>query len=225
MLVSLQRGDDEARIGPAVQRCQVDVADPDGFLVFLAPGLCRALTLGDGRDHPLGLADDAALPAPALARPVSEVLEAPGWLAALAVLLGGLGKLSRDLGDQPVILGQAEQVVDVVLFAPCHQIVAREPRIRPQQNAYLGPAPADLRNDPRHLLDRARAGVDIGPAQLGAKKVPPAKNIERQVTIGFVVAVKEAPFLLTMQRIIGGIEVEGDLARRRPMRLEKQIDE
>ena len=27
--------------------------------------------------------------------------------------------------------------------------------------------------------------------------------------------MKEAPFLLTMQRIIGGIEVEGDLARRR----------
>jgi hypothetical protein len=28
-----------------------------------------------------------------------------------------------------------------------------------------------------------------------------------------------------MQLIIGGIEVEGDLAGRRPMRLEKQIDE
>src|SRR6266705_393780 len=138
---------------------------------------------------------------------------------------GGLGKLGRDLGDQPVILGQAEQIVDVVVFAPCHQVVACEPRIRPQQNAYLGPAPADLRNDPRHLFNRARAGVDIGPAQLGAKKVPPAKNIQRQVTIGFVVAMKEAPFLRTMQRIIGGIEVEGDLAGRRPMRLEKQIDE
>ena len=90
---------------------------------------------------------------------------------------------------------------------------------------YLGPAPADLRNDPRHLFNRARAGVDIGPAQLGAKKVSPAKNIQRKVTIGFVVAMKEAPLLLTMQRIIGGIEVEGDLAGRRPMRIEKQIDE
>jgi hypothetical protein len=37
--------------------------------------------------------------------------------------------------------------------------------------------------------------------------------------------MKEAPFLLTMQRIIGGIEVESDLAGRGPMRLEKQIDE
>ena len=37
--------------------------------------------------------------------------------------------------------------------------------------------------------------------------------------------MEEAPFLLAMQRIIRGIEVEGDLGRRRPMRLEKQIDE
>jgi hypothetical protein len=37
-----------------------------------------------------------------------EVLEAPGWLAAVAVLFGGLGKLGCDLGNQPVVLGQAE---------------------------------------------------------------------------------------------------------------------
>jgi len=55
--------------------------------------------------------------------------------------------------------------------------------------------------------------------------VPPAKNIQRQVTIGFVVAIEEAALLLTVQRIVGGIEIEGDLARRRPVRLDKQIDE
>src|SRR6266849_9188310 len=60
---------------------------------------------------------------------------------------------------------------------------------------------------------------------LAQSRCRPQKNIQRQVTIGFVVAMKEAPFLLTMQRIIGGIEVEGDLARRCPMRLDKQIDE
>src|SRR5712672_3293306 len=34
---------------------------------------------------------------------------------------------------------------------------------------------------------------------------------------------ERSAFLLTMQRIIGGIEVEGDLAGHRPMRIEKQI--
>src|SRR5580693_8683250 len=47
---------------------------------------------------------------------------------------------------------------------------------------------------------------------------PTPENIQRQVTIGFVVAMEEAPFLLTMQRIIRGVEVERDLSRCRPMR-------
>ena len=37
--------------------------------------------------------------------------------------------------------------------------------------------------------------------------------------------MEEAPLLFAMQRIIGGIEVEDDLAGRRPVRLQKQIDE
>jgi hypothetical protein len=45
-----------------------------------------------------------------------------------------------------------------------------------------------------------------------------AKDVQRKVAVGFVVAVKEAAFLLTMQRIIRGIQVERDLARRRAMR-------
>ena len=73
------------------------------------------------------------------------------------------------------ILGQPEQIVDVVQFAPGHQLVAREPRIRPQQNAHLGPTFADLRDDPRHLFNRASAGIDVGAAQLGKKQMPSAK--------------------------------------------------
>ena len=226
MPVGRQRGDDEARIGAAFQRGQIDVADHEGFPgLCLAPRLCRALTLGGGRDHPLGLADHPTLAAPALVRSVLEVLEPAGWLAAPAVLFGRLGEFGCDTGDQPAVLGQAEQIIDVVLLTPCHQLIAREAGIRPQHDPYFGPTRADLRNDSRHLVDRARAGIDIGPAQLGAKQMPPAKNIQRQVTVGFVIAVKEAPFLLAMQRIVGGIEIERDLAGRRAMRLDEQIDE
>src|SRR4051794_33650009 len=89
MLAGLQRGHDGAWIGPAFQCRQIDLADLDGLLVVLSPRLRRAR----GRDHPLGLADHAALPAPALVRSVMEVLEAPGRLATDAALLGRLGKL------------------------------------------------------------------------------------------------------------------------------------
>jgi hypothetical protein len=109
--------------------------------------------------------------------PVGEVLEAPLRLAASAVLSLRLGKLDRDLGDQPGVLGQAEEIVDLIVFAPGHQVIAGEAGIRPQQNAYLGPGLADPGDDPRHLLDRAGAGIDIGLAQPGAEEMPPAKDI------------------------------------------------
>ena len=38
-----------------------------------------------------------------------------------------------------------------------------------------------------------------------------AEDIERQIAIAVVVAVEEAAFLMAMQRIVGGIEIEDDL--------------
>ena len=37
--------------------------------------------------------------------------------------------------------------------------------------------------------------------------------------------VEEATFLMTVQRIVRGIQVENDLFRRRPVRLEEEVDE
>jgi hypothetical protein len=51
-----------------------------------------------------------------------------------------------------------------------------------------------------------------------------AEHIERQVTVAIVVAVKEAAFLMTMQRVVGRIEVERDLPERRTMRLKEEVD-
>src|SRR5215471_17964148 len=54
--------------------------------------------------------------------------------------------------------------------------------------------------------------------------MPPAENIERQITVTVVISVEEPPLLLTMYRIIRRIEVENDLFRRPLMRLQKQVD-
>jgi hypothetical protein len=51
-----------------------------------------------------------------------------------------------------------------------------------------------------------------------------AENIERQVAIAVVIAVKEPPLLIAVQRIVGRIEVEHDLTRRLGVRVEKQFD-
>ena len=71
----------------------------------------------------------------------------------------------------------------------------------------------------------AGAGVDVGPAQLGRQQMPAAEDVERQIAVAVVVAVEEAAFLMPVQRIVGGVEIEDDLRRRRGMRVEEEIDE
>src|SRR4029077_10607468 len=114
---------------------------------------------------PFRLGHDAALAAPAVARLPGEVTEAARRFFGLSAPLRRRGALRLDLPDQPAVLGQAEQKIDAVILAPRHQRLAGKARIGAQQDAHLGPAPTDLGDDPRHLLDRSGAGVDIGRAQ------------------------------------------------------------
>ena len=43
--------------------------------------------------------------------------------------------------------------------------------------------------------------------------------------MAIIVAVEEPAFLVAVQRIVGGIEIENDLRRRPSMRLHEEIDE
>jgi hypothetical protein len=80
-------------------------------------------------------------------------------------LLGRFGEFGFHLIDQPGIARQAEQEVDRVVLAPGHQRLAGKARIGAQQDPHRGPALPDAGDDPRHLLEAAGAGVDIGRAQ------------------------------------------------------------
>src|SRR5215204_3565580 len=60
---------------------------------------------------------------------------------------------------------------------------------------------------------------------LAASRCRPQKIIERQIAVAVVIAVEESPFLRSMQRIIGGVEIERDLARRLGVGIEEQIHE
>ena len=135
---------------------------------------------------PFGLGDDPALAAPALARTPHEVLEAALWLAAARA---GPRQLGLDLRDQPGVLGQAEQIIDPVGLAPRHQGFAGKPRIGAQQNPQTGPAAAQLRHDPRHLLDRPGCAVDVRRPQLRGQEMTTAENVERQIAVTVVVAL------------------------------------
>jgi hypothetical protein len=56
------------------------------------------------------------------------------------------------------------------------------------------------------------------------RNMPAAEHVERQIAVAVVIAVEETPFLMPVQRVVGGVEIEGDLWRCRRMGVEKQVD-
>ena len=45
-----------------------------------------------------------------------------------------------------------------------------------------------------------------------AKQMATTKYVERQIAVAAVVAVEETPFLMAVQRDVGGVQIEHDLA-------------
>jgi hypothetical protein len=181
---------------------------------------------------PFRLADHSAPARPAVERGIAEVLVAVGGLAGRGGLRLGLKEFDGDLLDEPRIARQAEHDAHPVLFAPRHQRFAGEPGIGAQQDARPGPARPDLTDDPGHLLDRARAAVDVRWPELGRQQMLAAEHIERQIAVA--IAMKE-PAFLAVQRIPGSspgsspgtgrVEIKNDLFGRPCVRLQEEVDE
>ena len=74
---------------------------------------------------------------------------------------------------------------------------------------------SDLLTDPQHFLHTASLGVLIGGPEPRAKKfVAEAEDVEGQVASAVIVTVKEPLLLVTMWRMIGGIQLEHGSLRR-----------
>ncbi len=86
VVLGLERGDDEARIGALVAASR----------------------------HPLGLGDRAPSPAPTGSRGPAEVGKAAGGLSGLERFLLGPGKRDMDVRDRPAVAGQAKEVVNSI---------------------------------------------------------------------------------------------------------------
>ena len=87
-------------------------------------------------------------------------------------------------------------------------------------NPRLRPVAAKLPHDPFERFDAARRGILIRWARPRSQQVLAAENVQRRIA---VVAVKEPPFLVPVQRVAVRIEVEPELARRPTMRLHIQL--
>ena len=82
-----------------------------------------------------------------------------------------------------------------------------------------------MRDDARHLRDRAGRRIQVGAPQLGDQQMAAAEDVERQIAVAIVIAVEEPTFLLAVQRIIGRIQIKNDLLGRALVRLQKEFDQ
>ena len=95
--------------------------------------------------------------------------------------------------------------------------------------AALAPATAVGQRAPQPVLTELFAYDPAVPSQLlgkwlGSQQIPASEDIERQIAVAVVIAEGEAPLLMPVQRVVGGVQVENNLPRRAPVRLQKQID-
>ena len=94
--------------------------------------------------------------------------------------------------------------------------------------AALAPATAVGQCAPQPVFTELFAYDPAVPSQLlgkwlGSQQMPAREDIERQIAV-VVIAEEEAPLLMPVQRVVGGVQVENNLPRRAPVRLQKQID-
>jgi hypothetical protein len=95
--------------------------------------------------------------------------------------------------------------------------------------AALAPATAVGQRAPQPVFTELFAYDPAVPSQLlgkwlGSQQMPAREDIERQIAVAVVIAEEEAPLLMPVQRVVGGVQVENNLPRRAPVRLQKQID-
>ncbi len=100
-----------------------------------------------------------------------------------------------------------------------------KPEVGAQHDAHLAPLAANPRNNARHFLDRAGAAGNVGAPLPRQQQVPAAEGVERQIAVIVVVAMEEAAFLHAVERDVGVVEIDHDLARRALMGLDEQIDQ
>ena len=91
---------------------------------------------------------------------------------------------------------QTEHEEEAVVFAPAHDLVAAEARIAPHDDPDTGPAGEELTDDPLELLDRMADWLLVGGVQRGANEKFAAEDVQRQVAVAVIEAVKETAFLL-----------------------------
>ncbi len=135
---------------------------------------------------------------------------------------GFVHRLAEDL-LQPLVARQAEEVIDLVLFAPGHQFLAAEAGVGAQHDLHFRPPGAQLPGDAPDLVQSPFGRVLVGRPQPRAQQLVAGEDVQRQVAVAVVEAMEEPLRLMAMERDVGRVEIEHNLLGRRCVRLDEQI--
>ena len=103
--------------------------------------------------------------------------------------------------------------VHALALTPAHKFVAAEAGVSAHNDFYLRPGPSNLLHRSFYFLPAAEGGIVIGLAQARAQNVFSAENIQRQIAVAVVIAMKEPSLLPAVQRQVGGVDIQDDLFR------------
>jgi len=78
---------------------------------------------------------------------------------------------------------------------------------------------------PSNIDGSAGAVEEVARPELGRQQMAAAERVQGKIAVAVVIAVEEPAFLMAVQRVVGGVEVENDLFGRPCMRLEEEVDE
>src|SRR5690606_17740427 len=112
---------------------------------------------------------------------------------------------------QDVVAGDPNDIADIEAVAPRQDQVAAKATVAAEDNAGVWEAAADPPYQQLQDGSSMLGGVLVALAQVSNQQLIAAEDIQRQETVFIVVAMKEATLLMTVHRIIRGVEIEYQL--------------
>ena len=96
-------------------------------------------------------------------------------------------------------------------LAPGHDFLATKAAIGPDNDLRFGATFTDRRNDFLERLDRSSGRIPVAGAQFGPEGNRADKGKERQIAVAAIEAVKETSFLVAVEWIVTGIQIDDNL--------------
>ena len=110
-------------------------------------------------------------------------------------------------------------------IAPAHQPPVAEPAVAADEEFHIRPLPTQACHQEFEDRRRVVLGPDVRRPQIGHEQARPAGDVQRQEAVVVVVTVEEVLLLVAVDRVVGGVDVEGEFGGRRLERREELVDQ